>query len=235
MASITLTELILRTRQRCDQENGGGFISDAEITHFLNDEISDLHAKCINVDDGALFATAAPTLTQIGDNAYQLPSDFLRLVDVNIWTGSIWTPSIPADVQNYYQLLSRTYQGKYDTEYFLRLNLSQDRYEIFLFPAQSPTEIGVRYIQAIPELSVGSDTLNWPSNWHAVAVLGAAAKCLIKEESDPTALWEEKAQATKRVLKDVRSQKVAEVKTLRQVSARNEQRGSRSRRRLPLI
>ena len=35
----------------------GTFVTNDEITHFLNDEIADIHAKMVNIDDGALFGT----------------------------------------------------------------------------------------------------------------------------------------------------------------------------------
>ena len=227
--AITLTEMILRGKQRADMENGN-FVADDEWTHFINEEISDIYAQMVNVDDGELFAAVAPTLTQIGDNAFQLPSDFLRLVDVNVYTGSRWVPCNEADPQDYYQLLSDTYTGKYDTTYFLKLNLDQDRYELFLFPAPTISEIGVRYIPEATVLSLGSDTLNWPSNWHQAVEAGAAAKALIKEESDPTGQLVDRDKVVARTLKDIRSQKVSEIKTLRHIGARR-----RNRFRLPRI
>jgi hypothetical protein len=182
------------------------------------------------VDDGERVAAPTPTLTQIGDNAFQLPSDFLRLVDVNVYTGSRWVPCNEADPQDYYQLISDTYTGKYNTTYFLKLNLDQDRYELFLFPAPDADEIGVRYIPAATVLSLGSDSLNWPSNWHQAVEAGAAAKALIKEESDPTGQLVDRDRTTARVLKDIRSQKVSQVKTLRRLGSQ-----SRNRFRVPGI
>ena len=227
--AITLTELIARSKQLADMENGN-FVSDDEWTHFINDEIADVYAQMVNVDDGELFGAVAPTLAQIGDNAYQLPSDFMRLVDVNIYTGSRWVPACEADPQEYYQLLSDTYTGDYDTSYFLKLNIAQDRYELFIFPAKDTSKIGVRYIPAATTLSLGSDTLNWPSNWHQAVEAGAAAKALIKEESDPTGNLMARDRVVARALKDVRSQKVSQVKTLRQLGNRGG-----IRRRLPRI
>ena len=208
------------------------FISDAEITHYLNDEIAAIYAKMVNIDDGALFGKPSPTLVKVGDNAYQLPSDFMRLVDVNIFTGNRWVEASEADPQNYYQLLSDTYTGDYDTRYFLHRNNPQNRYELFIFPEKEVANIGVRYIQEADTLSLGSDTLNWPSNWHLGAVLGAAAQCLIKEESDPTAVLFERDRVVDRVLKDIRAQKVSEIKTLRNVGRRSR---ANSRFRLPRI
>ena len=87
--------------------------------------------------------------------------------------------------------------------------------------------IGVRYIPDAETLSLGSDTLKWPSNWHVVPCLGAAIKCLVKEESDPSALIMERNAELERVLKDIRAQKVAEVKTIRDIG--NTSRTSRFR------
>jgi hypothetical protein len=82
----------------------------------------------------------------------------------------------------------------------------------------------VRYIPEAPRLTLGTDTLKWPSNWHEAVVSAVAAKCLQKEESDASHLIMETERATARVLKDIRSQKVAEVTTLRDVMGRNRRR-----------
>jgi len=219
----TLTSLIDYTRKRADME-GTAFVTDDEITHYLNDEIKAMYSKMVNIEEGILFATVAPTLTKVGDNAYALPSDFMRLVDVNVYTGSQWVPASPADPQEYYQLLDDTYTGDYDTRFFLHRNNTLDRYELFVFPVGSASNLGVRYIPNMPTLSLGNETLNWPSNWHQVPVLGAAIKCVIKEESDPSALMIEQESEIRRVLKDVRAQKIATVKTLRHIGPTNRRR-----------
>lgn len=221
--NVTLTELISRVRERADMEYGN-FCSDDEITHYLNDEIFDLYAKMVNVDDGKLFATVSPTLVKIGNNAYQLPSNFMRLVDVSIYTGSRWVPAYEADSQDYLNLLSRQYDGDHDVRYFLQLNQDQGRYELFLFPAKAVSKIGVRYVKEAPRLTLGTDTLKWPSNWHEAVVLGAVVKCLEKEESEAAHIELQQEKATARVLKDIRSQSVAQIETLRDVAGRNRRR-----------
>jgi hypothetical protein len=229
--AISLTNMITNVRQRCDMPNGT-FVTDAEITHYINDEIHTLYSKMVNVDDGSLFGTVAPTMSTVGDNAYACPSDFMRLIDVNIYTGSQWVPANQADPQSYYQLLDDTYTGDYDTNYFLRRNNAQDRYELFIFPAKAVANVGVRYIPEMEALSIGSDTLKWPSNWHLVPIVGAAIKCLVKEESDPSGLMFEYGNETNRILKDIRSQTVANIKTIRSIGNRVP---SSSRFRLPRL
>ena len=226
MANITTTELILRTRQRADLQNSK-HVSDSEIITHLNDEIADLYARACNVDDGKLFATVSPTVTQIGNNAYQLPSDFMRLVSVDIYDGGNWTPAYPATPQEYLNLLSISTATPYAAKYYLHLNQDQGWYELFLFPAQDVDDIGVRYLPEAPRLSVGTDTLKWPSNWHEPVILGTAIKCLNKEESDTTALLIKQEQLIERMLKDVRTQEVSEVVTLKDLTSRNRRRAKR--------
>jgi len=224
--NVTLTDLTTHVRERSNMERSQ-FVTDDEIKHYINDEIFDLYAKMVNVDDGKLFATMSPTLVQIGNNAYQLPNDFMRVVDVNIHTGSRWVPAYEADAQDYLQLLTQQYAGDYGVQYYLQLNMTAGRYELFLFPSKAVADIGVRYIPEAPRLTLGTDTLKWPSNWHEAVVLGAAIKCLEKEESEAAHLHVAKDKAVARVLKDVRSQAVSEVKTLRQLAGRNRRRARR--------
>lgn len=212
----------------------GTFVSDDEITHMLNDSIADIYAQMINIDEGQLFATVSPTLVQIGNNAYQLPADFHRLVDVNVYTGSRWVPAFRADPQDYMQLFTRQYDGDFAVEYYLHLNADQGRYELFLFPEKDVNNIGVRYLKPPPVLSVGTDELKWPSNWHQAPVVDTAIKMLVKEESDPSGLIIERDRTLARVLKDIRSQAVAEVMTIRNSSSRLRSRRSQ-RFNLPII
>ena len=207
----------------------GNFVSSAELQDYINDEIQDLYAKMVNVDDGALFATVSPTLVQIGNNAYQLPSDFMRLVDVNIYDGGRWIPAYEGDPQDFLNNLTRNYSGDHDVRFYLRLNQNIGRYELFLFPAKDVANIGVRYVPEAPKLTLGTDTLKWPSNWADPVVTGAAAKCLMKEESEFQHLLLEKDGTVKRVLKDIRSQQVSKIETLRDVAGRN-RRGRRGGR-----
>lgn len=218
MATPTLTELISRVRQKADMENDGNFISDAEITHLLNDSIKMLWSILIDGTDGSLFSKNAPVLLKIGDNAYQLPNDFYKLVDVAIYTGGTYLRAVQTDPQNYSQLTVQNYNGVSFTQYILQYNAAQGRFELSIFPAPNETDdIAVRYIPTAPSLSVGTDELALPSDWHMWAVLDSAIQCLNKEESDPSALMGERQRREERIKDDIRSMGVARVKRIRKI------------------
>lgn len=222
MAQPTLTELITRVRQKADMENDGNFISDSEITHLLNDSIKMLWSILIDGTNGSLFSKNAPVLVVLHSGTpavYQLPNDHYKLVDVAITTGSYFLRSIEADPQDYSQLVSQAYNGVAFTQHILQYNSLQDRFELTLFPEPPSTEsIAVRYIPVAPVLSVSTDQLNLPSDWHMWAVLDAAVQCLIKEESDPSAQMAERERREQRIKDDIRSMGVARIKRIRRVS-----------------
>jgi len=218
MAFPTLSELITRVRQKADMENDGNFISDTEITHLLNDSIAMLWSTLIDGTNGSLFSTNAPVLPKIGDNAYQLPNDFYKLVDVAIFTGGTYLRSIEADPQSYAQLTVQNYNGVAFTQHLLQYNQAQGRFELSVFPAPAVTaNIAVRYIPKAPALSVSTDELRLPSDWHMWAVLDAAIQCLIKEESDPSAQMAERDRREQRIKDDIRSMGVTRVKRIRKL------------------
>lgn len=231
MATRTLSQLRDSVRQRANMENST-LCSDAEITQYINEGIDDLYARMVNSGKGMLFAKVANTLPKIGTHALQLPGDFMRLVEVNVFANARWTPVTEADPQDYFRLLSEQYQGDYSVQYFVQLNVTANRWELFLFPAKPSANVGVRYIPEAPTLSVDADPLNWPSNWEQVVIVDAAAKCLAKEATDSTFLLAEKERLTLRVLSDISSTSVVEPDTIRSLKARN---GRKRRGWLPRI
>lgn len=216
-------------------EDDGNFISSDEVRDYVNASIQTFWDFLVGEDGGSLFATVAPTLSKIGDNAYQLPSDYYRLIDVSVKTTSQYLRAIQADEQEYAQLLTQTYNGIAYTRYYLHWNVAQDRFEIFLFPAPDNTDdILVRYIPNAPELSLDSDTLNLPNSWVDWVVLDVAIKMLTKEESSTEALEYQKQQLEARILDAINEMNKTSVKRIRDISYFEDRpRGSWSR--FPLI
>ena len=215
-------------------EDDGNFITSAEARTLINQSISAFWDFLVGEDGGSLFATVAPTLTQIGDNAYQLPADFYRLIDVSVKTNSYYMRASQADPQDYAQLLTQTYNGIAYSRYYLHWNLEQDRFELFLFPAQTPDKILVRYIPQAPELNLGTDTLALPNSWVEWVELDVAIKMLVKEQSDATALFEQKREIELRILDAINEINKTGIKQIRDV-AHYEDRGRNEWSRFPLI
>lgn len=219
MAFPTLLELKEQVRRAADIENDGNHISDAEIVDYLNDSISALWAVLIDGTNGTFFAKNAPVLVKLGTNSYQLPNDFLRLVDMAVYTGGTYLRGRRADPQEYAQLTTQTWKGYAYTRYFLQWNVEQGRAELFIFPEPQNTEdIAVRYVPRAPVLSVDADELKLPSDWSLWAVYDSAIRCMIKNEDDPSLIMAEREKRERRIKDDIRAMGIATVKRIRDVS-----------------
>jgi hypothetical protein len=218
MANPTLGELITLVRQKADMENDGNFISDSEITHLFNDSLALLWAFLNDGTNGSLFSKNSPVLLKIGPQAYQLPNDFYQLLDVALFTGGTYIRSTEADPQAYMQLTTLNNANIYSPQHILQYNHEQGRFELSFFPAPTTTaNIAVRYVPQAQVLSVSTDALNLPSNWHMWAVLDSAIQCLIKEESDPSAQMAEREKREERIKDEIRSMGISQIKTIRKI------------------
>ena len=220
----TLSELILLVRRKADIENAGLHVSDDEITDYINSAIAMLWSLLIDGTNGTFFAKVSPDLVKVGDNAYQLPSDFFKLVEVSIDWNNRYFPVTEADPQEYGILLKRPFVGRYYSRYFFQFNADQGRFELFIFPAADVDKILVRYIPAAQVLSLTTDELRLPSNWYEWVVFDATIQCMIKEESDPSVLIMEREKREQRLKDDIRSMTPATVETIRKMHRTNSHR-----------
>lgn len=231
MAFKTLSEIRTLVRQKADIENDGNHTTDTEIDVYINDAIATLTSLLVDGTDGTLFTKNAGVLHKLGDNSYQLPSDFSQLIDVSVNVQGHYIRSVEADPQAYAQLTSATYNGRAFTRHFLRWNREQGRGELFIFPEPTSTDdIAVQYIAETESLSLGTDTLNFPSFWYQWVVFDAAIQCANKEDSNPTALMQERQKVEKRVRDHIRSMTPTQVKSIRRTGDR-----TRSRFYLPRV
>jgi len=204
-------------RRIADIETDGNHITDDEINEDLNSSLSALWAILVDASNGSLFSTVAPQIVFLGDNSYQLPPDFLRLVSVDVKRGSTYIHSVEADVQRYTHLLAYANRNYGSSQHYLQWNKQQQWYELFVFPPVPVDELVVRYIPDAPQLEVDTDELNTPADWSRWAVYDVAIKCNIKEETDPSAIMMEREKIERRIINDIKSQSVAQVKTIRDV------------------
>lgn len=168
-----LDELISRVRNSLE-DSAGGYITDGEITDWLNEAYLDIAAR-----QGLLQATLSTTMgaagTSVANGTIDLPDDFLviiglrlggdtntRLVDDNEFWAHYDDGASPIDT------LYRVYNDK-----------------IELYPAPtSGTEVSLRYTRKPVPLSAGSDEPAIPEPEHKRMVRYAQAHGMRKEERE---------------------------------------------------
>ena len=194
--SITLSELITRVRQRSDQVDSQ-FVSDTEITTYLNDSLGELYDLLVLSYEN-YFVNTVTGVVSSGSDGYTLPEDFYKLVGIDEQNGNDWF-SI-----NQFNFLDRNYKN-HNNLFYNRLSTLE--YRVFdnkiLFVPEASTNITIRlfYVPQMTKLEDSTDTVNnrIVESWVDYAVVDAAIKIMIKEESDPSALMTQKQALQSRI------------------------------------
>lgn len=201
--TVTLANLRSRVLRRADHENDN-YVSTAEVNDYINQSIRGLYDMLVQTNED-YFLNPTPYSISItsGTNTYDLPADFYKIRGVDIQgssiSGSIW---VPIDRFNWNE------RNKYNWApvAWNMLGISQVKYHIIgtkiaLIP-NPPGQVGqmrVWYVSSFPALTSDSDTFDTINGWDEWVTYDAAIKIKVKEESDTTALQEERALLEKRI------------------------------------
>ena len=88
MATITLSELKQRARERADMVNSK-FISDPELVAYINDSASELYDLLVRTYEDYYINSTEVTITSGQD--ITIPVDFYKLLGLDIKEGSKWS------------------------------------------------------------------------------------------------------------------------------------------------
>ena len=189
--ATTMTLLQLRTavRERADMVNSG-FISDSELTSYINQSAYELYDILIEkYGDDYFVKLPVPTSTTDGTSTtFALPDDFYKLlgVDLAVSMPDWWVTLKPFEMAERNRFALRNFQSFYGLSN-LRYKLAGD--SIWFSPMPAAGQIfRLWYVPRWTELSSDSDTLDGISGWTEYVVVDAAIKCLQKEESDVSVL-----------------------------------------------
>jgi len=207
----TLTNLIADVRLRADIVDSN-VLTDADITRFLNESITDLYDLLI-LHQGQEFFLKTSTLNTVnGTDTYNLPSDFflLRGVDIDFGGGSPW-PIRPYSFADRYYGRSSNGTGvtgwSYTGDVFYRTYGTADvdpangfSYKMRFTPVPDGVhEVTMWYIPHAPEMVNGTDIWDGFNGWEEYAVVDSAIKCVEKQELDTAALQVRLVRLTKRI------------------------------------
>ena len=196
---ITLEELKLQSRQRSDMENSE-FVSDAELTSYINASIAELHDLLIAAYNEDYYMEEHLFTANGTDINYALPADFYKLrgVDVRQNASGSWGTvkrfnfNRRNEQQNAFtwNLLGLPY-----LEY--RLVGSNIR---FNRTADNNTEFRIYYYPRAVKLVADADEFDDFNGFAEYVVVDAAIKMLAKEESDTSVLMAQKEALRQRIM-----------------------------------
>lgn len=182
MSTVALSEFRARVREAADMV-GSQFVTDTatSLDAFINKSCGSLYDLLLQKFEEDYYFATSPFSTVAAQEAYALPANFYRLHAVEIQRNGRWVP-----VDRYTRREAphlRNAQGDSKPRY--RLEAGNLRF----LPAPTQAWAGqLLYAPTRALLVAGGDTIVFPSDWDEYVVLDAAIKCLLKEESDPSAL-----------------------------------------------
>lgn len=178
----TRDELVTSVRRRTNLETSE-FVTDAEITEYLNEEWAELQAKLTSGEGAPHFVSTTTINVAVGTTLYPLPADFYKLLRCVATIDSVTRDMQPfmegerADLMN--------------TQYFTAMFTGGPRYRvqadnIEILPVNRAFNVEVRYISSCPFLVDGSDTVDGFNGYEQAIIAGACALVREKEETDPS-------------------------------------------------
>lgn len=182
MATVSLADLRTRVRERADMVNSS-FVSDAELGRFITASAQELHGLLAQKFSDDYVVSTQTIITVAGTSAYNLATDFFKLLAVDFHEGGFVHDLKRYDVK----------ERNFHRNNIFSPNLSLPRYrvqgsQLLLLPA--PSGVYTVTVHYIPELALTSGVITqttFPNGWEEYVVVDAAIKCLDKEESDTRA------------------------------------------------
>jgi hypothetical protein len=192
-STVALSVLRTRAKQRADMENST-FVSDAEWLSYINDSAAWLYDLLVKAYDEDYYLTSTTFETSTASNytwATISMTDFYKLRGVSI------IPVAGEEVP----LKRYTFGDRGRTNNFyssnrlgrtaLRYRLGGDSIEFRPTPQAGQT-IKLWYIPSITLLSQDTDTIDGINGWEEFVVLNAAILAGTKEETDTSALVQQR-------------------------------------------
>jgi hypothetical protein len=195
MASVTLTTLRSRVRERADMV-GSTFVTDAgtSLDAFINSACDELYDLLVTKFQD-YFTTSATVSLTAGTDTYALPPTYFKTLGVDILDGSIYR-----SLQKF-EFAERNQYAGVNANPLTRMRYQARGSNLVFHPA--PAVSGTAKHWFIPlrtQMSAESDTFDPISDgWVEFVVVAAAIRCLAKEESDVSALMAEKGELKRRI------------------------------------
>ena len=214
--SFTLSEIKERARRRADMEDNP-FISEPELTQYVNDSIAELHDILVTTYGEDYYTEDYSFYTTSGTDRYALPDAFYKLsgVDVQL-NGSSYTTLQKfnfRDRNRYENVGAWTLQGAGGIRYRIVGNEL-----VFASTPTSALAVRVWYTPVATALVDDSDSFDGINGYEEYVVIDAAIKMLQKEESDISILYRQKQDMLKRIESAAANRDSGEPETIGDVS-----------------
>lgn len=179
----TLTQLRTRAKRLADME-GSSFVADAEWLDLINEGLAELHDIFVTKYEDYFLTSQAITLVA-GTHSYALPSGYYKTRGVDLVSGGQSYTLRPFEFRERNRAQGQMVVDGADYQYqIVGLNMR------FVPTPQAAGTVTHWYVPSVTQLASASDEISaaYPTGSERYVVTYAAAKALIKEQSDPSAL-----------------------------------------------
>lgn len=179
MSTVTLADLRALARERADQV-GSSFVADTAtgLDRWINEGISRLHSRLVEAY-GAEYYVSSTTLSVVaGTSDYNLPSDFFKLLGVDVQIGGSFYTLRP-----YNNAERNAYRNNPFPWYYGSVAYRLVGNKIRILPSTLTASVVLEYVPNFTKLTNDSDAVTFPEMWETYVIDWAARKLLSKEES----------------------------------------------------
>jgi len=214
--AITLEEIQLQARQRADMVNSE-FISDGELTSYINNSISELYDILCEAYSAEYYVTSEEGTTVTDQADYDLPSDFYELKAVDIKLDNATWVNVAR-----FNFNERNWRS--DTQPWTIAGVANVRYRLVGNQLKfSPAPDGgvlyrVWYVPVATKLVNPTDELDDLNAYSEYVIVDAAIKMMQKEESDVSVLLLQKQALEKRIRDKSQNRDAAQAGTISDVT-----------------
>lgn len=179
-----LTDLIADVRNRTNMETST-FVTNAEITEYLNQEIAELWARLVQGSGAPHYRSLYSIAVTPAQTLYPLPGDFWQVQGVEATINSVAVmirPFMPRE--HAAQSRIGTYPFPYPYSDYIRYRVQADNIEFL--PATQTFTATLFYTACAPRLVNPTDTFDGFNGYEMAPIYGACATVREKEETDPS-------------------------------------------------
>jgi hypothetical protein len=213
---------VLRTMvlERADMVSSS-FVSTSELNRYINQSGAELHGVLVTRFEDYL-TSPTPTSFELTGSAstYALPTDFMKLRGVDYYLNGDWEPVRSFAFEE---------RGRWSRSSLSTLVDSGRRYRVMggylTFQPDDGCSGTYRYWYVPRWSDLSSDSSELPAaftGWHEFIVVDSAIKCLMKEESDVSALMTQRKALLDRIEAEATNRDVGEQEVIADVYDRND-------------
>ena len=171
--------MLLDIRQRTNQENST-FVTDAELTEYLNQEIALIEVK-LALEQGQTHIRSSQSVSVVPPTAlYALHASFWALQEVTATANGVTTTLVPFTSAEHGALSSTGLFAPYGPAMY-RIQGANIEFR----PATEAFTATVYFTPVTARLASGSDTWDGFNGYEMAAIYGVCASVMAKEDSDP--------------------------------------------------